>query len=348
MIGSLTTHVELLLRVLLEHPEHGPFHSADWDLVVRIARRHTVLVRVTEQLRALGITPPALMTAADQERMRGSAMLHVLRLMQSNARQHHIGWAAPKALHRFPDVGDDVDILLFTEDRASAERLFDGLAIKREAPSLSRRIAANTVYNVAAPAAGLVFDLRHGRIGNAGQHAAFARSLASRVQGVTLDGTSLPALSSEDQLVIQGLEKIAGRRSFHLCDVRQTIAILRTPDLNWDYVLATARAHGGWEGLGCYLSYVDDVHRRLLGCALPLPSESLRQALASAGGRRGHVVIRENGFYFPARITGRIQGRQLGRSLIGKDWDAALRLTAWPLVAVAERALPLMRLGVGE
>jgi hypothetical protein len=348
VIQSLTRHAELLLRVLLEDPERASFDGADWDLVVRIARRHTVLVRVTERLRSLGVVPPALVAAADQERSRGGAMLQVLRHMQGNALRHRIGWVAPKALYRFPDVGDDVDILLFSEDRASAERILDGLAITREASNFSRRVAANTVYAVATPAGSLAFDLRHGRIGSAGQHAAFARTLGSRVQSVTLDGANLPGLTREDQLVLQGLEKIAGRRSFHLCDVHQTIEILRTPALNWDYVLATARTHGGWEGLGCYLSYVDDIHRRLLGCPLSLPSESLRHALARAGGGRGQLAIREKGFYFPVRITGRIRGRQLGRSLLRKDWDAALRLTAWPIAALAERALPLMRRGTGE
>ena len=98
--------------------------------------------------------------------------------------------------------------------------------------------------------------------------------------------------------------------------------------------MATARSHGGLEGLGCYLSYVDFVNERLLGTAL-LPAQIRRRF---APGKWGYPSVREKGFYFPAlQVTGRIQGRQLGRSLVRGDWDAALRLTLWPLAAITER-----------
>ena len=335
--STVAIHAQLMLRVLLDERARPSLDGVDWELMERIARHHTVIVRVTDRFMASGTAPRMLVRAAVEERARGHSMLAVLQHIQSNAARHGLAWMAPKALQRFPDVGDDVDVLVFSDSSATDRLLLEGLPVTRQEPSLTARVAANTLYSIATrgdPASSLVFDVRHGRVGSAGQHAAFAKTLDRNARAVIMGGTEFRIPSVEDQLVLQGLEKVTGRRSFHLCDVVQTIEILRTPQLDWDYVVATARSHGGLEGLGCYLSYVDFVNERLLGTAL-LPAQIRRRF---APGKWGYPSVREKGFYFPAvQVTGRIQGRQLGRSLVRGDWDAALRLTLWPLAAITER-----------
>src|SRR5207237_1001973 len=149
-----------------------------------------------------------------------------------------------------------------------------------------------------------------------------------------LGGTELCVPAPEDQLVLQGLEKVAGRRSFHLCDMLQTIAILRRPRLDWDRVLATAVAHGGWDGLSCYLHYVDEAHARLVGRELLAVEQ--RRTLTLHGW--GHATLREAGFQFPAvRVTGWLHGRQFGRSLGRAEWNTALRLGLWPFAMMGTR-----------
>ncbi|HEV2670988.1 MAG TPA: hypothetical protein VGU74_07845 [Gemmatimonadales bacterium] len=343
MMPPVAIHAQLMLRVLLDERARPSLSGVNWELIERVARHHTVLVRVTDRFMRSGAAPRMLVRAAVEERARGHSMLTLLQHIQSNAARHGIAWMAPKAWQRFPDVGDDVDVLVFSDNAATDRLLLDGLPVTRQEPSLTARVAANTLYSIATggaggggdgPAASLVFDVRHGRVGSAGQHAAFAKTLDRNARAVIVGGTEFRIPSVEDQLVLQGLEKVTGRRSFHLCDVVQTIEILRAPQLDWDYVVATARSHGGLEGLGCYLSYADYVNERLLGSPLlPVP---IRRRFASS--KWGYPSVRETGFYFPAlQVTGRIQGRQLGRSLVRGDWDAALRLTLWPLAAITER-----------
>jgi hypothetical protein len=189
---------------------------------------------------------------------------------------------------------------------------------------------------VGAITPGLVIDIHHGRVGPAGQHVAFARALQSGGQRQVLGGggPELCVPAPEDQLVLQGLEKVAGRRSFHLCDVLQTVAILRRARLDWDRVVTTARAHGGWDGLSCYLYYVDEAYARLVGWRLLAPEQ--RHTLTLRGW--GHATLHETGFRFPAlRVTGRLHGSQLGRSLGQAQWNTALRLSLWPFAVVGTR-----------
>ena len=329
-------HARLILEVLLGQPAWATLETADWNLLTRLGQRHAVLVRVADRLAALGIRAPRrFVAAADAERRRACRALEVLRHVQAACEQRGIAWMVPKALQRLPDVGDDLDLLVFASSAGTDRLMLEGLPATGGRPTLVDRVAGSCVYTIAGVAGpDLTVDIHHGRVGSAGQHAAFARALAQNARPVVLDRTPFSVPSPEDQLVLQGLEKVAGRRSFHLCDMLQTIAILRGPPVDWDYVLATARAHGGWDGLGCYFHYVDQAHLRLVGSEL-LPAGP-RRVLRLHGW--GHARLREAGFRFPAwRVTARLHGCQLGRALGAGDWDAALRLSLWPIAVLGTR-----------
>src|SRR5205807_541665 len=117
--------------------------------------------------------------AAEWERDRARATLDVLRLVQAACVRHRIAWMAPKVLQRYPDVGDDLDLLVFTSDVAIDRLVLEDVPVTCERPSFANRLSGSTVYTVAgAMASGLVLDVHHGRVGPAGQPAAFARRLA--------------------------------------------------------------------------------------------------------------------------------------------------------------------------
>ena len=329
-------HARLILEVLLGQPTWATLETVDWNLLARLGQRHAVLVRVADRLAALGVQAPRrFVAAADAERRRACRVLEVLRHVQATCERHRIAWMVPKALQRLPDVGDDLDLLVFASNAATDRLVLEGLPATGGRPTLVDRVAGSCVYTIAGVGGpDLALDIHHGRVGSAGQHAAFARTLERNGRPAVLDRTQFSVPSPEDQLVLQGLEKVAGRRSFHLCDMVQTIAILRGPPVDWDYVLATARAHGGWDGLSCYLHYVDEAHTRLVGWEL-LPAWP-RRALRLQGW--GHARLREAGFRFPAvRVTSRLHGRQLGRALRAGDWDAVLHLSLWPIAVLGAR-----------
>jgi glycosyltransferase involved in cell wall biosynthesis len=339
-------HAQFILELLIGQPAWAALETADWNLLARLGQRHAVLARVADRLAALGVPAPRrFAAAADEERRRARRALEVLRHVQAACERYGIPWMVPKALQRLPDVGDDLDLLVFASNAAIDRLILEGLPTTGGRPTLVDRVAGSRVYTVTgAGGPDIALDIHHGRVGSAGQHAAFARALARNGRPAVIDGTQFSVPSPEDQLVLQGLEKVAGRRSFHLCDVLQTVAIVRGPHLDWDYVLATAREHGGWDGLGCYLHFVDEAHTRLVGREL-LPAEP-RRALRLDGW--GHARLREAGFRFRAlRVTSRVHGRQLARSLGVGDWDAALRLSLWPVAVLGTRLGRLGRDGPG-
>jgi hypothetical protein len=323
-------YADLVLKLLLgETVPAAALPSVDWRLLARLAERNTVLLRLAGRLAALGLQPPPAFTqAAEHERARARAALDALQRITAAGARHGVEWLVPKALQRFPDVGDDLDLLVRARTPAVDRLLLEDLAVTPRPRRLAHRLAGTTVYTTGA---GLVLDIHHGSVGSVGQHTRFVTALFAERQPAAIGDTAVFVPSPEHQLVLQGLEKVAGRRSFHLCDVLYTIGTIRRGGLDWDRVTRTARTHGGAAGLCCYLHYVDAIHARLTGREL-LPPETKR----ALGGRGwGRARFREAGFGFPALwVTGRIYARQLTLAVANHDWETVARLSLWPLAVI--------------
>src|SRR5947207_1370711 len=149
---------------------------------------------------------------------------------------------------------------------------------------------------------------------------AFRRSRGQRAGASALYARAGPAAE-------QGLRRVWGRLRIALCDVVFTMSAIRRGSLDWDYILATARRHGALAGLGCYLSYVDQIHRDVFW--QPLVAEPMRGVLGLRGW--GRVEFHEDGYRFPiARVNSRLYVRQLGGRIAARDWTGAARLFLIP------------------
>ena len=324
----------LTLGLLLgERVSAAGLADVDWSLLAGLAEQNAVLVRLADRLAACGVHPPRRFAArAERERSRARVALDVVAQIHAAGVRHGIEWLLPKACDRYPDLGDDLDLLVLAAGDTVDRPLLEGLAVAAHAPTLANRLAGSTVYGVVG--ADLVLDIRHGRVGHAGQHAGYVARLFRNRRTVALGGLACAAPAPEDQLVLQGVEKVVARRAFHLTDVVHTIATIRRGGLDWEYIIATARALGARAGLSCYLHLVDDIHARLLGGELL--TARTRRALGPRLSRRARFD--RAGFHCSALwVTGRVHARQLAGALVSRDWAAARRLGLWPLAALGAR-----------
>lgn len=338
-------HAHLALRLLLGlGVPTRVLAEVNWDLLTALAEPNAVLLRLADRLQALGARPPrGFLEAADRGRARAASALLVLRQVRGACRRHGIDWLLPKAAQRYPDLGDDLDLLVLPRTPAVDRLVLEELRVLRHRRTLAHRLGGSTVFSV--PGSGIVLDIHHGRVGTAGRHADYSATLVQRGRVATIDATPFLVPSREDQLVLQGLEKVAGRRGFHLCDVLQTVITLRDDALDWDYVVDTARAQGGDAGLGCYLHYVDQVHREVVGG--PLLSPEVRRALWLDGW--GRVTFGHGAFRFPTlRVNGRVYARQFGDDVRAGRWGHAGRLCLLPLVAAAGAMARLRHVPAGS
>jgi hypothetical protein len=331
---------DLALRVLLggAAPAAG---DVDWPGLLAVARRNGVLVRLGHRFEETGTRFPAAFAGAVREgRQRVRERLDLLRRIARLCSENGIAFMFPKAFQHYPDMGDDIDLFVL-----SGGSRVDGLIARtfhaaRERRGLGDCIAGTVNYRVPGCAAPL--EIHHGRMGSLGEHRGYLEVLVKYARRGTIDGTEFLVPRPEDQLVVQGMQKVYGRRRLKIADVIATIGSVRQDDLDWNYILTTAGRLGTSAGLGCYLGYVDQVHRALFGAAL-LPA-GLGKVLALDGW--GRVEFRDGYYRFPSVwVAGRLYLKKFCAAARAGDWTGAGRLCLLPLLGLTAVLRGLRRRG---
>lgn len=332
---------DLLLRLLVgPAPDATEFQTLDWGLVRRTARRGRVLVRTMDRLTEMGIRfPPRFAGAVADERHRVAEAVMLIRRVERALRAAGLGnFLFVKAFRHYPDMAADLDLLALAPSRAVIDVLTGELGFAPQR-GLARRVTGSSTWGF--PTGGTNLDVYHGRLGFLGEHTRFAVALLRDRVPVTVRGATFATASVEDQLALQGIQRVYGQRGFKLADVVFTIRTLRGPGLDWERVIRTARETGTLPGLACYLSFVDRIHRRSFGDALLDPAVHT----GIEAEHWGPITVSAGEYLFPSRpVTRALYGRFLATKLRQRDWRAAVRVGALlPIAALGSAARTLVR-----
>lgn len=322
-----TSVASATLRLLLEHPQADPA-ELDWTALPAVARRGGVLVRLAGVLTRRGdALPPRLAAAAADASARTQRVLELVDRLGAACNRLGIAHAFLKTVEPYPDAGHDVDLLI-AHPSPRADRL-----ILRDAPAIPRsrgfrnRLAGSTTY---VAAYGIVIDIRHGRLGQLGEQARYARLLLERARPTAAGAITCRSPSREDNLLLLAAHQMYARPAFRLADVYWAITAVRDQQLDWDYVFATALSMGMVPSIGAYLEYVDRMHARLFSRPL-VAADVLARFQVSSGRAR-----ERDGARFPVgRAAARLYVQQVRATLESGRWHSAARLSLLPFVALA-------------
>lgn len=325
-------HAVLALRLLLDRRGDPPADVAvDWPLLLALAQQNTVLVRLADRLPLAGLEPPAFfVAAAERERERTRTVFALMRRVGERCEEAGFEYLFPTAWQHYPDVGGDLDLLLLSRAQDVDGFILAGTAATLRARDLRDRLAGTALYWL--PDIGLALDIHHGRLGLVGEQGTYPAGLIHRRRRQVVAGEERFAPAPEDQLILQGMSRVAGRRSFSIADAAATAAIVRGQRLDWEYLASVARHMGVLPGLSCYLSYVDQIFWSLYGRHLLPPAA--RQILTLDGW--GAVAFRQGRYRFPAlRVRNRLYWRQLATAAVAGQWRVASRLCLAPAMVAA-------------
>jgi hypothetical protein len=325
-------HATLILWLLLDQGgSPPPGMTVDWPLLLALARQNSVLVRVTERLERVGLPPPGgFAAAAERERERAHTARSVMRHVAERCARHGVDFLFPTGWQHFPDAGGDLDLVVLSRDPRIDALILDGLAASLRARDLRDRVAGTALYWLRD--AGLALDVHHGRLGLVGEHATYPAALIRRRQRRIVAGEECFVPAPEDQLILQGMSRVAGRRSFSIADVVTTVTTVLTQPLDWSYLVGVARRLGLYSGLCCYLRYVAQIHGELYDRGL-LPAEAWRTLTLDGWGR---AEFRAGRYRFGTlRVRHRLYWRQLATVAAAGEWRAASRLCLVPAMVAA-------------
>lgn len=324
----------LALRLLLDgQAPAGTPKTLDWETLARLAARNTILVRLAEALARLDFRlPRAMADAVARERHRIRGALEVVDAVSRECRTSGIEFLFPKVAQHWPDLGDDLDLLVLDRDLKRDRSIVSGLRVTTTQRDLAHCLSGSAVFHIEGR---LPLDIQHGRLGAIGEHLQFPVELVRSRRVVALDGVDVPVASPDDLLLLQGMQRVFGRLGIPLCEVVFTITTLQRASVKWEYVLDAAGRFGIREGLSCYLSYVEQIHRSLYRESL-VP-QRVRSCLRLTGW--GKVKFHDAQYRYPTiRVSGRLYARQFAAWIGAGNWAGVGRLCLVPVVGIARIA----------
>jgi hypothetical protein len=318
-----------LLRLLLDGDPSAVSEETEWDSLLRVGVSNSVGIRAVDRLRAAGFAIPAgTAQIVEDQRRRAGGMLDTMARVGELCRSRGILFCYPKALLHLPDAGRDIDLLVGTVSLELDGLLVRELGAERLTTGLGARISGSTQYRIRGCEA--VVDIHHGRLGLVGEHVQFPRDLVRRCRAITVGTSRFQVPTREDQLVLQGMQRVYGRTGIRLADVVSTMTLLRASPLDWDHVIKASLQEGTLPGLSCYLSYLEGIHAEVFG--KPLPAAPQGRALVRPGW--GRLRFAENRYRFPTvAINCRLYLERLVSDLVARKWSSAARLTLLPAMA---------------
>ena len=324
-------YASIILRLLVDGTiDPAQQQNVVWGDLLQIAAQNGVLIRVVDQLETFGLEPRHFFSAAVKEmRSRNQRKLTLINHISERCTQSNIEFVFPKALQSYPDLPGDIDLYVASTSLEIDRVILKGLQTKPLKRTLRNRIEGTANYMVRGCDAPL--EIHHGRLGVAGEHKSYISRLIENAVEARAEGQDFLVPSTEDQLVLQALQRVVQRSYLRLSDVVTTVHLLSRHELNWDYVVRTVKELNIVYGLSCYLSFVEQIYREAFKDYL-LPAGFLLPVTTDMPRIEFH-----SGFFRFKRLE--VGGRELANkfcsAMLAEDWAIASRLSLLPVVAVS-------------
>jgi hypothetical protein len=321
----------IILRLLLDETlVVSDSRRMVWGELLHVAAQNGVLIRVVDRLQTIGLEPRHFFYAAVQEmRARNQRKLATISRIAEHCVEANVDYIFAKALQNYPDMGGDIDLYLATTSVNVDPQLLRGLKATPVKRNLRNRIDGTATYRLAG--CDSLLDIHHGRLGMLGEHKLYIGRIIENSVRVTVDYDDFLVPSLEDQLLLQALQRVVQRSYLRLSDVVATVKLLRRHDLDWNYILNCAKGLNIYYGLGCYLGFVEHIHRDVFGKRI-VP-KTLRNAMIL---RKSTSIEFKNGFYrFPRLVVGgRDYASKFCSAMLSENWSVASRMSLLPVLGL--------------
>jgi hypothetical protein len=317
------------LRLLLGELRCDP-DDLDWAALRPLAESGGAVVRIADAIAGRGeAVPERFAAAAASACARTQHVLELVDRLGDACTRAGIAHAFLKVVERYPDSGRDLHLLIADPSPAVDRTLLQAVPAAPRTRQLRERLVGTTTY---AAAYGMTIGIRHGRLGRLGEHARYARILLGRARPVAVGPTTCAVPAPEDHLLLLATHQTYTWPAVRLGDLVWAIGALRAGGVNWDYVFATALSMGTLAAVGCYLGYLDRLHRQVAGRAL-LADDLLTRFSAAARDARTPMAR----FPWP-RAAAALYLRQVRATLESRRWHSAARLSLLPVIAALAAA----------
>jgi len=295
--------MDFILRNLLKLKANGstapkdyPFENFDAEILISVLRKNRLLVRYLQEQTSTEFNKiDKIDFILKEEQNRVKKGLELMGTITKKFEDQGSPIMVIKSLDNYPDLGHDIDLYTEAPIKIVDKILIDDLGAKLGQPTISDRLARKRNYAIAGYP---ILEVHCGRLGQVGEQMVLARELLSNCQKVRIDGVFAYVPRPEHRLLITVLQRMYRHFNIRLCDVYNTIQLLKDTPIDWQYLKEIAVSAGLWEGLLFYLNYINGIYSRYC------PDKDLNQYIKMLKKGPTYIVAQRMHFRFPLLSTG--------------------------------------------
>ena len=316
-----------------------------WDRLLQVASENKVVIRLFEQLNNLRIKPGDIYhDFAIREKERIARTIELMSRIHMICQSEGVDYVFMKNYQHFPDMGDDIDILVLNHGEIVGAILEERFSAKACNLSFHNRFAGKSQYYVDDNS--IDVEIHHGRIGVLGEHNQYPKLVLDNREMVNLINSSVFAPCHNDQFVLQLLQRVYGRFSLRISELIYTCTSIRDGNLDFRYIENVAQEIGVSDGLCYYLSYINSLSKNILHESLPLHKNSI-----IVQNKEPEIIFVPPFYRFPIlSIVGKLFFKKLLIDIGEMNWLGVGRVSLIPIyLAFASSRMFLQRsLGIRE
>jgi glycosyltransferase involved in cell wall biosynthesis len=319
----------IALDLMLTRPPGAFDHDdLDWSELRLVAQRGGALVRVADAVSRPGEPLPARFAEVTAQACRqAQQVVDLVDQLGAACTRLGIAHAFVRTAESYPDAQRTIDLLVGDPSPRVDREITRDLHAARHRGALHHRLAGASTYSLPY---GNRLLIRHGRLGRLGEHARFARQLLARARPRAMGTASPHAPTPADHVLLLAMHQLYTRPEFRLSDLHGAIDALRGPQMDWDYLFATALSTATVPAVGCYLQYLDRIYQSVTGRAL-VPDDVLRRFAARV--RTTGPALAQDARFPRTWSAARLYLQHLRATLASGRWHSAARLSLVPVLA---------------
>ncbi len=335
MTAMTNGHLVFLSQLMLRPESAQPISASEIDECLDLAHKNHVIVRGLQVLlnAKLGLTPEVterVASALAQEQARIHNALPFLESICRELERQGCDATVIKSLDHWPDLGSDLDLYSNGPSKDVIRIMQESFRAELAERSWGDRLAGK--WNFIIPGLPESVEIHVGRLGQTGEHVAWANSIPRRAVYVQRGQYSFRTAAPEDRIMIATLQRMYRHFYFRLCDIVDSARLLETEGLDFTRLRAHSESAGIWKGVATYLAIVSDYVKCYRGYGVELPG-FVRHASAFGGEQ---LTFRRDFLRVPiVPQSVALYTSQLTTLVLNGDVRETFRLSLLPYLAAA-------------
>jgi thymidylate kinase len=253
-------YVDFVMENLFNNNGLHIFKDFKFNLLEDVLKKNRIIVRWINKMKSKfdSTFQSKIKAILKEQTMRLKKATEIIEKVTTEFDNNNIRFVVIKTLDNYPDSGHDIDIYTDASTKEIDKVLIGKFNAKLEKPTIAEKIARKRNYKIADFP---MLEVHCSRLGEMGEDTFLTQGLiANRIKKrVGKICTYVP--KPEYRLLLCVLQRMYRHFNIRICDVYNTINLIKDDLLDWRYLRGIACKYGIYEGVLRYLGYVQKTAR---------------------------------------------------------------------------------------